>query len=73
MPAPARWFLLADGEQVGPFAVAEIRARVLAGDVTPATWVWADGMPEWRQAAKVPALIPPPGTVAHGWAPTIEV
>lgn len=73
MPAPARWFLLIDAEQVGPFAIAEVRARILSGAVTPTTWAWADGMPEWRQAARVPALIPPPGTAAPGWAATIEL
>jgi hypothetical protein len=37
--------------------------------VTPETFVWADGMPDWMPARKVPALVPPPGVedVPDGW------
>lgn len=68
MPEPARWYVLVDGEQTGPFGLAAIRDRVLAGDVTPATWVWADGMAEWRRAEHVPALVPPPEHEVDGWS-----
>lgn len=56
---PARWFVLLDGEQSGPFPLEEVRSAVLDGRVRPGTWVWADGMAEWRQARDVPALVPP--------------
>lgn len=56
---PARWFVLVDGEQTGPFDLAEVRDRVLAGDVGPDTYVWADGMDDWRVASETPALVPP--------------
>lgn len=67
MPQPARWYVLVDGEQTGPFGLAELRDRVLAGTLTPQTWVWADGMAEWRRAQHVPALVPPPEHDAPGW------
>ena len=67
MPEPARWYVLVDGEQTGPFALADLRTRVLSGDVTPRTWVWADGMAEWRRAEHVPALVPPPARDVAGW------
>lgn len=67
MPQPARWYVLVDGEQTGPFDLADMRARVLAGSLVPQTWVWADGMAEWRRAQHVPALVPPPAYGAPGW------
>lgn len=73
MTRPARWYVLVDGEQTGPFGLAVLRERVLAGALTPTTWVWADGMPEWRPARRVPALVPPPGAAAPGdWPTTAE-
>lgn len=67
MTAPARWYVLVDGEQTGPFGLGHVRGDVLGGRVGPETWVWADGMPEWRQALRVPALVPPPGRDVPGW------
>lgn len=57
---PARWFVLRDDDtRDGPHDLATMRQRVLDGTVTPDTWVWADGMPDWMPAAQVPALTPP--------------
>lgn len=67
MAQPARWYVLVDGEQTGPFGLGELRDRVLAGALTPQTWVWADGMAEWRRAQHVPALVPPAAHDAPGW------
>jgi len=67
MPDPARWYVLVDGDQTGPFALDAVRERVVDGDVGPDTWVWADGMPEWRRAARVPALVPPSSLGVDGW------
>jgi hypothetical protein len=66
---PARWYVLVDGEQAGPFGLADLRGRVLDGRLNAETWVWADGMAEWRQAQRVPALVPPAGTDLTGWPP----
>jgi hypothetical protein len=56
---PARWYHLQDREQRGPIDLATIRDLVLDGTVTPDTYVWADGMPDWLPARDVPALTPP--------------
>lgn len=64
---PARWFHLQQGQQRGPVGLDEIRGLVLAGTVRPDTYVWADGMPEWMPAARVPALVPPPSQAPPGW------
>ncbi len=67
MPEPARWYVLVDGEQTGPFALDELRRRVREGSLTPRTWVWADGMAEWRRARHVPALVPPSDLGIADW------
>jgi len=56
---PARWWVLADGASIGPFSLNDVRQRVLSGATGPATYVWADGMPDWMHARHVPALTPP--------------
>ena len=64
---PARWYVLVGGDQTGPFDLVDLRDRVVTGSIGPETWVWADGMPEWRQALRVPALVPPPSLGVEGW------
>jgi hypothetical protein len=59
VPEPARWYHLQGTEQHGPIGLEEIRRLVLEGAVTPDTYVWADGMPDWLHAREVPALTPP--------------
>lgn len=56
---PARWFVMDGDEQQGPFDLEAMRDLVLAGDLPPDEYVWADGMPDWLPAGEVPALIPP--------------
>ena len=58
---PARWYHLEGRTQHGPVDLDTIRAKVLDGTVTPDTYVWADGMPDWLPARQVPALVPPAG------------
>lgn len=67
MPEPARWFHLQQGMQQGPVDLAAMRDLVMAGTIRPDTYVWADGMPEWMPAARVPALVPPPSVELPGW------
>jgi membrane protease subunit (stomatin/prohibitin family) len=53
------------GQSQGPFTIDQIRTGVANGQVTPASLVWAAGMPTWVAASTVPALqslfqAPPP-------------
>lgn len=68
--AQVRWYRLVDGRQEGPLPLGAMRDLVLEGRVGPTTWVWADGMPTWRRAHEVPALVPPPSQRPRlpGWA-----
>lgn len=67
MTEPARWYVLVDGVQTGPFGLAHVRDEVLAGRVDTDTWVWADGMDNWQPARHVPALVPPASAGVDGW------
>jgi membrane protease subunit (stomatin/prohibitin family) len=59
-------FIAVNGQQVGPLPVAELSARIAAGELTRETLVWREGMPAWAAAASVPDVaalfgaVPPP-------------
>lgn len=57
---PARWYHLRGRTPLGPLDLEEIRDLVRSGEVTATTYVWSDGMPDWRRARDVPAVVPPP-------------
>lgn len=54
----ARWFAMVRGQQLGPLELAGLEAQVRAGEVTLATFLWREGMPEWRKAEAIPELLP---------------
>lgn len=67
IPGSAAFFFLAvNGQQVGPVTVPEMPDRIVAGELTPTTLVWRDGMPTWTAASELPELrslfpaMPPP-------------
>lgn len=69
---PARWYhLQGRNDRHGPLDLDAMRRLVLAGVVGPDTYVWADGMPDWRFARDVPAVTPPPSLRAtlSAWLP----
>ena len=69
---PARWYhLQGRNDRHGPLELDAMRRLVAAGIVGPDTYVWADGMPDWRFARDVPAVTPPPSLRATlpAWLP----
>jgi hypothetical protein len=61
MSTPIDWYYSPDdGQQVGPLSFEQIRDLALAGRLSPADLVWADGMPDWIPAERVIALFQPP-------------
>lgn len=57
LPASAKpWFLAVGGAQVGPVDAKDLPARIAAGELTPTTLVWQEGMPTWAAASELPAL-----------------
>lgn len=56
---------LGNGQQGGPFTVAQLQQAAAQGQLVPTTMVWAAGMAGWSPAEEVPALAgifqsPPP-------------
>lgn len=52
----AVWWFEKHGSRVGPVTADDLRARVLALDVTPSNLVWREGMPDWLRMEAVPEL-----------------
>lgn len=43
----SQWFINVNGQNVGPLAAEDIRARLKAGVISPATPVWREGLAGW--------------------------
>jgi hypothetical protein len=50
------WYALVNGEQIGPVDLADLQRRVRKGDVSTKTFVWRDGMGDWKRVSDVPEL-----------------
>jgi predicted Zn finger-like uncharacterized protein len=59
-PAPAEtqgtWYIVVEGEQVGPLAEPDIAARLARGEITGETLIWKEGLADWAQLSTVPEL-----------------
>ncbi|MCL4217677.1 MAG: DUF4339 domain-containing protein [Candidatus Hydrogenedentes bacterium] len=45
------WYYVQDGDREGPVSDDVLREMVRSNQLAPATLVWREGMPEWREAA----------------------
>lgn len=52
----ALWFVSSGGKQLGPFATAELVAKLRSGAVQTKNFVWKKGMTDWKRAADLPEL-----------------
>jgi membrane protease subunit (stomatin/prohibitin family) len=67
-PAPPSnaWHIAVNGQTQGPFTAQQLAAGIAAGELTPQTMVWTNGMQGWQAAGQVPQLaasfgsVPPP-------------
>jgi membrane protease subunit (stomatin/prohibitin family) len=58
-PPPASpWYIVENGQSVGPFGPEQLAQAMRAGRVGPDTLVWSAGMSEWVAARLAPALAP---------------
>lgn len=54
---PAVQYMLSiNGQQYGPYPMQQLQQLVANGQLTPQTYVWAQGMPQWMMAGQVPEL-----------------
>lgn len=67
------YYLAENGQQSGPFSVAQLKQLVDAGKMTAQSMVWKNGMPQWAQAAQLSELqvlfMPAGSTAAPGMPP----
>ncbi len=56
MPGSQEYFVAQGGTQTGPFSLQQLTAMAAAGQLTPQTLVWTQGMPSWEEAATQPPL-----------------
>jgi predicted Zn finger-like uncharacterized protein len=59
-PAPAEaqgaWYVVVEGEQMGPLAEPDIAARLARGEITGDSLVWKEGLADWVKLSLVPEL-----------------
>lgn len=55
-PPVAAWHVAVNGQTQGPFNPQQLSAGAAAGDLTPESLVWTNGMAGWLPAAQVPQL-----------------
>ena len=55
------WFVAAGDKQEGPYSEEEFRDLIARGHDRPDTYVWADGMQDWKYAGDIPGLLSPGG------------
>lgn len=66
LPTATPYFIALNGQQAGPFPMADLQQQVQSGQLTRATLVWAQGMAKWTPAGEVAELatlfahLPPP-------------
>jgi predicted Zn finger-like uncharacterized protein len=53
-PPDAVWHLVVDGDQVGPLADADVRARLARNEISVENYVWKEGFSDWLRLADVP-------------------
>lgn len=62
----AEWFYAKDGKQMGPVEESILRNLLSKGEITPASLVWRQGMPQWSPISQIPELASPPtGSIAQ--------
>lgn len=55
--AERQWYYTADNQQQGPVAESELKRLFAVGQISANTYVWSDGMTDWRRAAEIPGLV----------------
>jgi membrane protease subunit (stomatin/prohibitin family) len=57
-PDAASFHVSKDGQSTGPFGLDALRQQARAGDLTRESFVWSEGLGEWKKAGDVDALRP---------------
>lgn len=62
-------YVTRDGEQFGPYSIADISKYVEEGRFSPSDQAWKDGMPEWAELHTLLPGVPPPPTISVSTRP----
>jgi predicted Zn finger-like uncharacterized protein len=52
------WFAMVKGKQLGPLSLKDLDGKVKAGEVSLRTYLWKQGMGDWKRASDVPEVAP---------------
>lgn len=55
--ADARWYVVIDGQAVGPLTDEAVLRRMDKGEIAPDTLVWQAGMSDWQRADEAMPLV----------------
>jgi predicted Zn finger-like uncharacterized protein len=64
------WFAMVKGKQVGPMTLRDLEGKVKAQEVSLRTYLWKQGMADWKRASEVPEVSPVFAGVSVGAAAT---
>ena len=52
------WYAMVKGKQIGPMTLKEMEQRVKATEISLRTYLWKQGMGDWKRASDVPEVSP---------------
>jgi predicted Zn finger-like uncharacterized protein len=58
MDTSSQWFAMVKGKQLGPFDVRGLEGKVKSGELTLRTYLWKQGMGDWKRASELPEVSP---------------
>lgn len=56
VPGATQYFLAVNGQQTGPFTLAQLGEHAASGALKPDSLVWKQGMAQWSKALEVPEV-----------------
>jgi predicted Zn finger-like uncharacterized protein len=72
-PVADGWHIVVDGEQVGPIAEADVRARIERGEIKGDTYTWKEGFTDWVKLSSVPEFASLVGSTDSDSGPAADV
>jgi predicted Zn finger-like uncharacterized protein len=64
----AGWHIVVEGEQVGPLSEGDVKSRLVRGEITPDTYIWKEGLPDWVKISTLPEFASEGGEAAGPFA-----
>jgi predicted Zn finger-like uncharacterized protein len=52
------WFAMVKGKQIGPMTLRDLESKVKTQEVSLRTYLWKQGMADWKRASDVPEVSP---------------